>query len=295
MAIKKLQDYTDEQLKDLMYQCATYGHVLLHDQEFTRQELVDVSRRIGDTNDSNPSMGHMQFNPKDTPDLSIITAQPTGTDKHGMFGPSDLLYHHDFGVCHFGEFKELLTGLYCVGSCPDTVLSLLNTQTAFNYLSPEEKEWWRNVETQLNQGDHGIYGTPQAYDDDPSLNGYKVFKHEDERQKVINIHPYTDEEVMIWQPAFLDKAWYKGESIDIEELKQKFEHDLVRGRNITDFVLREGDFLICDQLLTLHRRSWVKSIDRVLWRTAFDYTNILGPNKYYDPEIEKFKKVTSVV
>jgi len=159
---------------------------LLHDQELTRQELVDVSRRIGDTNDSNPSMGHMEFNPKDTPDMSIITNQPTGNDPHGMFGPSDLLYHHDFGVCHFGEFKELLTGLYCVGSCPDTVLSLMNTQIAFNYLTEEQKEWWRNVETQLNQGSHGIYGTPEAHKEDSSLNGYKVFKHNEERQKVIN-------------------------------------------------------------------------------------------------------------
>jgi alpha-ketoglutarate-dependent taurine dioxygenase len=289
--MKNLTDYTDIELKDAMYQLAINGYILLHDQEFTRQELVDISQRIGDTNDSNPSMGHMQFNPEDTPDLSLITSQPTGTDPHGMFGPSDLLYHHDFGVCHFGEFKELLTGLYCVGSCPDTVLSLMNTQVAFNYLSEEEKEWWRNVKTQLNQGSHGIYGTPEEHARDPSLNNYKVFKHVNERQNVINIHPYTDKEIMIWQPAFLDKAWYKNEPIDIEELKDKFWKDLYKGRNITDFVLREGDFLICDQLLTLHRRSWVKSVDRMIWRTAFDYTNILGPNKFYNESIEKLKVV----
>jgi alpha-ketoglutarate-dependent taurine dioxygenase len=289
--MKNLTDYTDIELKDAMYQLAINGYILLHDQEFTRQELVDISQRIGDTNDSNPSMGHMQFNPEDTPDLSLITSQPTGTDPHGMFGPSDLLYHHDFGVCHFGEFKELLTGLYCVGSCPDTVLSLMNTQVAFNHLLEEEKEWWRNVKTQLNQGSHGIYGTPEEHARDPSLNNYKVFKHVNERQNVINIHPYTDKEIMIWQPAFLDKAWYKNEPIDIEELKDKFWKDLYKGRNITDFVLREGDFLICDQLLTLHRRSWVKSVDRMIWRTAFDYTNILGPNKFYNESIEKLKVV----
>ena len=277
-----------------MYRCASNGYILLHDQEFTRQELVEVSRRIGNTNDSNPSMGHMQFNPKDTPDLSLVTSQPTGNDPTGMFGSSDLLYHHDSGVCHFGESKELLTGLYCVGSCPDTVLSLMNTQNAFNYLSEEEKEWWRNVETQLNKvfkASQGIYGTPEEYSSDPSMRNYKVFKHTEERQKVINIHPYTNKEIMLWQPAFLDKAWYKNEPIDIEELKDKFLKDLYRGRNIRDFVLREGDLLIMDQLLTLHRRSWVKSIDRMVWRTAFDYTNILGPNKSYDPDIEKLKVI----
>ena len=96
---------------------------------------------------------------------------------------------------------------------------------------------------------------------------------------------------MTYQPAFLDKAWYKGEPIDIEEVKDKFWKDLYRGKNITDFVLRKGDFLICDQLLTLHRRSWVKSNDRIVWRTAFDYTNILGPNKFYDPNIENLKVI----
>ena len=289
--MKKITEYTDLELREAVDVLLNNGHVIFHEQDLTQDELIEFCRRIGDTNDSNPSMGHMQFNPKDIPDVSLITSQPTGTDPHGMFGPSDLLYHHDFGVCHFGEFKELLTGLYCVGSCPDTILSLMNTQTAFNHLSEEEKDWWRGVETQLNQGSHGIYGTPEEHDRDPSLNNYKVFKHTEERQKVINIHPYTDKEVMIYQPAFLDKAWHNNEPFDIDELKDKFWKDLYRGKNVTDFVLREGDFLICDQLLTLHRRSWVKSMNRMIWRTAFDYTNILGPNKSYDPEIENLKVV----
>ncbi len=290
MNIKKLQDYTDTELKEAAWQIATDGYILLHDQEFTRQELVDVCRRIGDTNDSNPTMGHMEFNPKDTPDISIITNQPTGNNPHGMFGPSDLQFHHDQGICHFGEFKELLTGLYCVGSCPDTVLNFLNTQTAFDYLTEEQREWWRGVETQLNMSPQGVYGTLKEHNRTRKLfDGYKIFKHDKEKQKVINIHPYTDKEIMLWQPAFLDKAWYKGEPIDIEELKDKFWKTLYKGKNITDIVLREGDFLICDQLITLHRRSWVKSYDRIVWRTAFDYTNILGPNKFYDPNVENLK------
>jgi len=299
--MKKITEYTDKELREAVDVLLDNGHVMFHEQYLTQDELIEFCRRIGDTNDSNPSMGHMEFNPTDNPDLSIITTQPVGKSPHGMFGPTDLVYHGDGGMCHFGEFKELLTGLYCVGSCPDTVLSLLNTHKAFQEFSEEEKEYWRNVETQLNGQEKGIYGTVEEMKRDQSMKAidgvqeaYKtpIFHYDDERQNVVNIHPYTGEEFMLWQPAFITKAWYKGNPINVDEIQDKFWKALVRGKNITDFVLREGDFLICDQYYTLHRRSWVQSIERVIWRPAFDYSNILGPDSAYDPRIEDKKYVS---
>jgi alpha-ketoglutarate-dependent taurine dioxygenase len=298
---KKITEYTDKELREAVDVLLVNGHVMFHEQYLTQDELIEFCRRIGDTNDSNPSMGHMEFNPKDNPDLSIITTQPVGKSPHGMFGPTDLVYHGDGGMCHFGEFKELLTGLYCVGSCPDTVLSLLNTNKAFTEFSEEEKEYWRNVETQLNMKEKGIYGTIEEKNRDGSMKAidgaqeaYKcpIYHYDDERQNVVNIHPYTGKEFMLWQPAFVDKAWYKGEPISVDEIQDKFRKALVRGKNITDFVLREGDFLICDQYYTLHRRSWVQSSDRVIWRPAFDYSNILGPDSAYNPSIEDKKYIS---
>lgn len=300
--MKKITDYTDLELRVAVNdRLLRDGHVLFHDQYLTQDELVEFCRRIGDTDDSNPSMGHMEFNPKDNPDISLITTQPVGKSPHGMFGPTDLVYHGDGGMCHFGEFKELLTGLYCVGSCPDTVLSLLNTNKAFSYFTEEEKEYWRNVETQLNGQEKGIYGTVEEMKRDQSMKAidgvqeaYKtpIFHYDDDRQNVVNIHPYTDQEFILWQPAFIDKAWYKGEPIEVDEIQKKFWNALVQGKNITDFVLREGDFLICDQYYTLHRRSWVNSAERMIWRTAFDYSTLLGPDSSYNSSIEEQKYIS---
>ena len=66
--MKKITEYTDLELREAVDVLLDNGHVIFHEQDLTQDELIEFCRRIGNTNDSNPSMGHMEFNPTDNPD-----------------------------------------------------------------------------------------------------------------------------------------------------------------------------------------------------------------------------------
>ncbi len=106
----------------------TEGFTLHYDQQFTMGELVEYCGRIGSTDDD--MLGYMQFNPKEYPDISIVSPKP-----EMLLGHCDLEWHSNGTVHHVvdgvWEHKEWLICLYCVGTCLDTVLSLSNNRDAF--------------------------------------------------------------------------------------------------------------------------------------------------------------------
>ena len=283
--MKQIKDYTDAEIIDEAQRILTEGFTLHYDQEFTQRELVDYCRRIGNTDDD--MLGYTQFNPKDNPDISIVSPRP------GMLlGHNDLHWHSNGTVKHIvngkWEHKEWLICLYCVGSCPDTVLSVSNNRDAFLDLPKEEKDWWRGVEVQLNNLGMSILGkyyhaTKNAETEEekvfPIDDGYRVEYIEakehtgNERMPVVNVHPVGMEEFLYWQPPLIGKAWHNGERIEIEPLQKKFDAVINRTKYITDIVFRPGDILIMDQFYTLHRRSPILDKSRELWRVAIDYTN----------------------
>lgn len=266
---KQIKNFTDAEMLDEATRILTNGFTLHHEQNMTRPELVDYCRRIGDTDDD--KLGYMPFNPKDTPDITLVTPGPKG-----LFGHSDLHWHSNGTVYHIGEFKEILIALYCENECVDTVFSLLNNRDAFLDLPTEEQDYWRTIEVQLNNIHHGIYGEAQPKDDD-SLDEYvQMERHkDDERMPVVNTHPVGGQEFLYWQPPLIEKAWKDGKPTDVQEIREKLKATLDRSIYQTHIVFKKGDILIMDQLYTLHRRSPVIDKSRLLWRVAIDYTNTL--------------------
>ena len=266
----QVKDQTYSQLVNEVGKVLDNGFVFHTDQTLTKDELVDYCRRIGNTDDD--TMGQFHYNPKDNPDIARVMPG-------GLFGETELQWHSNGTVHHIGEFKEILIALYCVASCPDTVFSLMNNRDAFNKLPHNDKDWWRSIEIQLNNFGHGIYGSVEEAVADPSLDDYVMPIHHDgdERMPAVNKHPVGGQEFLYWQPPLIEKAWYKGDPIDVNELNKRYEKDLVRSKYIKDIVFRPGDFLIMDQLYTLHRRSHIVNKSRELWRVAFDYTNYKQP------------------
>ena len=269
----QVRKFTDEQIKLEAKKILADGYTFHYEQNFTRPELVDYCRRIGNTDDD--KLGYMPFNPKDTPDLSYVT--PEG----GLFGHCDLHWHSNGAMEHINDFKEIIIALYCDASCQDTVFSLLNNRDAFLELPEEEKDFWRSIEIQLNVLENGIMGTRAGLKEsdehlqEGNLEGYEIMKpHVDERMPAVNIHPVDGQEFLYWQPPCIQRAWQNGKEIDIKPLQEKYSKVLEKTRYIKDIVFRPGDLLIMDQLYTLHRRSPVLSKERNLWRVAFDYTNL---------------------
>ena len=284
----QIKDFSDRRIMEEARRILNEGFTLHADQDFTMTELVDYCRRFGSTDDD--MLGYMQFNPKDNPDISIVSPDP-----RMLLGHNDLEWHSNGTVHHVVDgkwgHKEWLICLYCKDYCPDTVLSVSNNRDAFLDLPADEKAWWRKVEVQLNNNGGSILGkyyhqSKEAMTDEdrviPIDDGYRKEYKEipehtgDERMPVVNVHPIGGQEFLYWQPPLITKAWYDGELInDLDELQRKFDSVINRTKYIKDIVFRPGDILIMDQFYTLHRRSPIMNKKRELWRVAIDYKGTL--------------------
>ena len=273
---KQIINYTDKELTELVYKIVNEGSVVLHEQDLTRQQLTQVCARIGEVEELDYFM-----NPKDSPQISIVSGAVIDGKPIGMFGPTELEWHAN-GTGRY-NFKEICVGLYCVEECIDTVLSIVNQQYAFENLSEEDKNYYRSIDINLNnEGDRariwrddGVYS--KAYKNVGEQNfrtGQKHYKEEIDRRPLVAKHPVNGKEYLYPMFIYLYKAWYR-DGKEIENFKtfyNKLWNDVTRSKYMVHHVFRKGDLLFMDQLITSHRRSAVKNKDRQLWRTAFDYS-----------------------
>ena len=242
------------------------GYSIRHNQELNMSELVDFCQQIGNTNDD--VLGHMHFNPKDNPDISLVR-------KGGLFGTSELEWHSNGTCCHLDEFKEIVVCLYCVEECVDTTLSVLNQRDVFNSLTTNDKNYWRSIEVQLNHSGKPML-VPEEDREYHYSEEYANFEHThtNERMSIVGIHPITREEFLYWQPPFITKAWRNGFRVNVNDIKKQLRELMESSIHKKEFIFKEGDLFFMDQLLTLHKRSEVVNPNRELWRLALDYENI---------------------
>lgn len=275
--MKQILDYTDEEFADLVTKIVDKGSVVLYDQKLTRQELAAVCARMGKVEELDYFM-----NPKDSPQISIVSGKVVDGKAIGMFGPTELEWHAN-GTGRY-DFDEVCVGLYCQTECIDTVLSLVDQRASFAELSEEDKEYFRSIEINLNNEgprariwrDDGEYS--KAYRNQGEQNfrtGQDHYKETIDRRPLVARHPVDGSEYFYPMFIYLYKAWVNGKLMSDDEFDVFFERlnsIVTRSKYMVHHVFREGDLLFMDQLITSHRRSAVKNKDRQLWRTAFDYS-----------------------
>jgi hypothetical protein len=54
----------------------------------------------------------------------------------------------------------------------------------------------------------------------------------------------------------------------------------MRSKYLTHNIFKKGDIILMDQFSSLHRRTPITDVNRVLWRIACDYSTIM-PNAWY--------------
>ena len=271
---KQILDYTQKELEEVTAEILEKGSVILYDQNLTRKQLAEACARFGEIEELDYFM-----NPKDTPQISIVSGAVIDGKAIGMFGPTELEWHAN-GTGRY-HFDEICVGLYCETECVDTVLSLVNQRDSFQELSEEEKEYYRGVEIQLDNGpgkakiwrDDGVYS--KAYENQGEQNfrtGQEHYQEDIDRRPLVTKHPVDGIEYFYPMFIYLSKAWYNGVEVqDFEEFYNTLYNKITRSKYMVHHVFRKGDLLLMDQLLTSHRRSAVKNKDRQLWRTAFNY------------------------
>jgi len=284
---KQILDYTDDEYIALVNNIVDNGSTVIHDQNLTRQELAQVCARMGDVEELDYFM-----NPKDSPQISIVSGKVVDGVAIGMFGPTELEWHAN-GTGRY-NFKEICVGLYCETECVDTVLSLVDQRAAFDELSEEDKDYYRGIYINFNSEgsrvkiwrDDDVYSKAYKGDESSFRTGQEYYNEGIDRRPLVARHPVDGTEYFYPMFIYMYKAYYEdGTEIEnFDKFKDKLYNIITRSKYMFHHVFREGDLLFMDQLLTSHRRSAVKNKDRELWRTAFDYSKTV---ENYTPVVFK--------
>jgi alpha-ketoglutarate-dependent taurine dioxygenase len=284
---KQILDYTNDEYIELVKKIVEGGSTVLHDQNLTRQELAQVCARMGEVEELDYFM-----NPKDSPQISIVSGKVVDGVAIGMFGPTELEWHAN-GTGRY-NFKEICVGLYCETECVDTVLSLVDQRAAFDELSEEDKDYYRGIYINFNSEgsrvkiwrDDDVYSKAYKGDESSFRTGQEYYNESIDRRPLVARHPVDGTEYFYPMFIYMYKAYYEDgtEIEDFGKFKDKLYNIITRSKYMFHHVFREGDLLFMDQLLTSHRRSAVKNKDRELWRTAFDYSKTV---ENYTPVVFK--------
>lgn len=270
----QILDFSDEQLKELAEEIIATGSAVLYDQVLTQEEYVKMGYRMGECEGYNYFM-----NPKDHPEISLVSGQKDEDGKQiGVFGEGELQWHANGTARH--KFDQIVVTLYCVEECIDTVLSICNQCDAFAELSERDKERYRTIDIQLDNVTDAIYkisdyDLPDQPAPENTINTGAEFYQEDvDRRPLVGKHPIDGREYLYFMVPFIVGAFERGERINHEALYDELWRKLFKSKYMKHHVFRKGDLLFMDQLHTTHRRSPVKDTKRMLWRLAFDYSNI---------------------
>ena len=271
----QILNFSDEQLKELVTEVIAKGYAILHDQHgLTQQQYVEICSRIGNCEYYNYFM-----NPKDHPEISLVSGQTDDDGKQiGVFGKGELQWHANGTARH--KFDEICVTLYCVEECIDTVLSICNQCDAFAEFSERDKERFRTIDIQLDNQKDAIYKiSDYDYPDNPApeneiQTGADFYQEDVDRRPLVGKHPIDGREYLYFMVPYIVGAYEQGERINVQYLYEELWEKLFKSKYMVHHVFRKGDLLFMDQLHTTHRRSAVKKIDRLLWRCAFDYSNI---------------------
>ena len=63
--------------------------------------------------------------------------------------------------------------------------------------------------------------------------------------------------------------------IDVNPMIKELKQHIFKSKYQTHHVFHKGDLLLMDQFTSLHRRTPVYDNNRLLWRVACDYRNII--------------------
>ena len=271
----QILDYSDEEFNQLAKTIVSQGYAVLHEQNLTQRQLVEVSKRFGNT-----EAYEFFMNPVDNREISIVSGQLTEDgERIGMFGDTELQWHANGSARH--SFDEIVVSLYCVEECVDTVLSICSQVDCFAELPEHTKKRYREIEIQLDHVHDAIYkisakNSPDNVDgpEGEIETGSKFYKEAIDRRPLVGKHPHDGREYLYFMVPFIVGALQNGERINHEALCNELWETLFRSKYMFHHVFRRGDLLFMDQLHTIHRRSPVQNLERQLWRTAFDYANI---------------------
>jgi len=257
--IKSLDDGHIRQLARVIHQD---GVAVMYNQNLKESDYIDFMKRFGECESPDLFM-----NPKEHPEIFLVTGKKVDGKKIGMFGDTELGWHSNGNSRHL--IDKILIGLYCVKEDINTTLSVCNTSKPFYDMSNEEQEYYRSITIRLKFKNNTIYDLEEG---DPELEF--MSKNKGSIRKLVDIHPHNKSEYFYFPYHFICKAWEGKKQIDHEELISKLKPKIFKSQYQYHHIFKEGDLLLMDQFTSLHRRTPVMDNNRLLWRIASDFINV---------------------
>jgi len=258
----QIKEMSKEQLIDISKSIHHQGVAVFYNQELDESQYIKEMKRFGECESPGLFM-----NPKEHPEIFLVTGKKVDGKKIGMFGDTELGWHSNGNSRHL--IDKILIGLYCVKEDINTTLSVCNTSQPFYDMSEDEKEYYRSITIRLKFKNNTIYDLEEG---DPELEF--MSKNKGSIRKLVGEHPHTGREYFYFPYHFISKAWEGKKQIDAEEMINKLKQKIFKSQYQYHHIFKEGDLLLMDQFTSLHRRTPVMDNNRLLWRVAADFKNV---------------------
>jgi taurine dioxygenase len=265
-SIENILEVSDERLKQISQQIHSEGCAVFYDQQFTEEQIVRMQKRFGDC-----EAPGLFMNPKDYPEIFLVTGKKVDGKKIGMFGDTELGWHSNGNSRHL--IDKILISLYCIQEDINTTLSVCHTSKPFYDLSQDEQEYWKSIKIRLKFQNNTIYNLE---DDDPELEF--MSKNKGSIRSLVDRHPHTGDYYFYFPYHFIVKAWEGKTLIDHEKMIERLKPIIFRSKYQYHHIFKKGDLLLMDQFTSLHRRTPVLDNSRLLWRLASDFKNVYEEN-----------------
>ena len=258
----QIKELSKQQLIDISKDIHRQGAAVFYNQKLNEREYIDTMKKFGEC-----EAPDLFMNPKDYPEIFLVTGKKIDGKKIGMFGDTELGWHSNGNSRHL--IDKILISLYCVKEDINTTLSICNTQQPFYDMSEDEKEYYRSITIRLKFKNNTIYDLEEG---DPELEF--MSKNKGSIRKLVGQHPHTGLEYFYFPYHFICKAWEGKKQIDHEKLIEKLKPKIFKSQYQYHHIFKEGDLLLMDQFTSLHRRTPVMDNNRLLWRIASDFNNV---------------------
>ena len=133
----QIKAFSKEQLIDLSKSIHKQGVAVFYNQELNESEYINTLKKFGECESPDLFM-----NPKEYPEIFLVTGKKVDGKKIGMFGDTELGWHSNGNSRHL--IDKILIALYCVKEDINTTLSVCNTSRPFYELSEDEQEYYDN-------------------------------------------------------------------------------------------------------------------------------------------------------
>ena len=251
-----LKNATDEDARLITEAVLSDGVVLIRNQVLTPDEEVNFCERIGNCQEYTDvdRTKHIACHPK----ILRVTGEKDEHGEEGLFGHTSALDWHANQASNYE--RAPLIWLYGVKGTEGSCTSWIDMQAAYNDLSKSEQEELSDIQITLGYKS-GSYSDSKFFVEHHATDRPFNLVHTNDAGKTGFYFPFLQIFGMVGMGEWAFETM-------MEYLKQHVLQEKYR----YDHYWRDGDIVISEQWLTIHKRHEFDNMDtRLLHRIAFDY------------------------